>query len=312
MSRPAVIPGATTGALAAAYDAVIVGGGLQGIALAHGLAKRDYGHIAVLEAVYPGAGASGRNGEMIRSAFATDEWIGLFDESLRRWQTLSAELDFNVLFTKSGYLLLASTVEALAAAGRNVDVQRRHGLHVDLLDHDDVRRLCPAMAPDMIAGGVLQRDAGFAHHDATLWAYARAAARRRDPPLHDRDRDRGLGGRRRRAQDGPRRNLHPRRGRCRRRTGARDRAPRRRRRAGRDLPSRGDGDRAAGAVPAPRSQLAGGHGLLPSDHKGRVRRRDRAGCAAPELEHPLDAGRGARHGDEVRPSLPPPCRRACA
>lgn len=178
MKAGGVIPGATSAPLAASYDAVIVGGGLQGVALAYELAKREFGRIAVLEAAYPGSGASGRNGEMIRSAFATDEWIGLFDDSLRRWQALSAELDFNVLFTQAGYLLLASTPEALAAAGRNLDVQRRHGLRVDLLGQDDVRRLCPEMAPGMIAGGILQRDAGFAHHDATLWAYARAAAAR--------------------------------------------------------------------------------------------------------------------------------------
>jgi len=175
--RPRVIPGATPGEPAAAYDAVIVGGGLQGLALAYELAKRRFGRIVVLEAAYPGSGGSGRNGEMIRSAFATDEWIGLFDDSLRRWQTLSAELDFNVLFTRAGYLLLASTEEALAAARRNLALQRRHGLHVDLLGHDEVRRLCPEMAPEMIAGGIVQHDAGFAHHDATVWAYAQAAAR---------------------------------------------------------------------------------------------------------------------------------------
>ncbi len=173
-----VIPGATTAALASVYDAVIVGGGLQGIALAYELAKREFGRVAVIEAAYPGAGASGRNGGMIRSAFATEEWIGLFDDSLRRWQTLSAELDFNVLFTSAGYLSLASTPDAFEAARRNVTLQRRHGLRVELLGHDAVRDLCPEMAPRMIAGGVLQTDAGFAHHDATLWAYAQAAARR--------------------------------------------------------------------------------------------------------------------------------------
>lgn len=175
---PRVIPGATSGPLAAAYDVVIVGGGIQGLALAYELAKLGVGRIAVLEAFYPGSGASGRNGEMIRSAFATEEWIGLFDDSLRRWQHLSAELDFNVLFTKAGYLLLASTPEAFAAAARNVELQRRHGLHVDLLNRDDVLALCPALAPDMVAGGIVQRDAGFAHHDAAVWAYAQAAARR--------------------------------------------------------------------------------------------------------------------------------------
>jgi sarcosine oxidase subunit beta len=171
-----VLPGATTAALAAAYDAVIVGGGIQGVALAYELAGRRFGRIAVLDAAYPGSGGSGRNGEMIRSAFATREWIGLFDASLRRWQTLSAELDFNVLFTKAGYVLLASTPEAYASFARDLEVQREQGLRVDLIGHDEVRALCPEMAPELIVGALYQHDAGFAHHDAVLWAYARAAA----------------------------------------------------------------------------------------------------------------------------------------
>jgi heterotetrameric sarcosine oxidase beta subunit len=172
-----VLPSTASGELLRTYDVVIIGAGLQGLALAYELAKRRYGRIAVVDAAYPGSGASGRNGEMIRSAFASPEWIGLYDDSLRRWQTLSAELDFNVLFTKAGYLLLASSDEDFRAHRRLLELRRGHGLHVELLDHDAVRELCPAMAPEMIAGGTLQTDAGFAHHDATVWAYAQAASR---------------------------------------------------------------------------------------------------------------------------------------
>jgi sarcosine oxidase subunit beta len=107
---------------------VVIGAGIQGLALAYELAKLGAGRIAVIERGYPGCGASGRNGEMIRSAFASPEWIGLFDESLRRWQTLSAELEFNVLFTPAGYLMLASTPEAAQAQRGYVDRQREHGL----------------------------------------------------------------------------------------------------------------------------------------------------------------------------------------
>lgn len=171
-----VLPGATTNELAPAYDAVIVGAGLMGLGLSYELGRRGYGRIAVLDTAYPGAGASGRNGEMIRSAFASSEWIGLFTDSLQRWHTLSAQLDFNVLFTQAGYLLLASTDEAFRVFSATHQLQRTFGLHVDLLDAIDVLGLCPEIAPDMVAGGILQTDAGFAHHDATVWAYARAAA----------------------------------------------------------------------------------------------------------------------------------------
>ena len=172
-----VIPGATVGEPGRTCDAVIIGAGIQGLGLAYELARREFGRVIVLDAAYPGSGASGRNGEMIRSAFASPEWIGLFDESLRRWQGLSAELDFNVLFTRAGYLLLASSADAFEGLKRARQVQLAYGLHVELLDHAAVREACPALSPAMIAGGLLQTDAGFAHHDAAVWAYARQAAR---------------------------------------------------------------------------------------------------------------------------------------
>ena len=172
------IPGTRTGELRSTYDVVVVGAGIQGLALAYELAKLGAGRIAVLERGYPGCGASGRNGEMIRSAFASPEWIRFFDESLRRWQTLSAELEFNVLFTPPGYLILASTPELAAAQPGYVERQHEYGLHTELLNVEQVRELCPPLNPDLVAGGILQHDGGFAHHDACVWGYAQAAARR--------------------------------------------------------------------------------------------------------------------------------------
>lgn len=107
------VPGVTHGPLRHSYEIVIVGAGVQGLALAYELARRGVRDVAVLDAGYPGCGASGRCGEMIRSAFASPEWVGFFDASLRRWHELSAELGFNVLFTPAGYLVLASTDEEL-------------------------------------------------------------------------------------------------------------------------------------------------------------------------------------------------------
>jgi sarcosine oxidase subunit beta len=159
------------------YDVVIIGGGAQGLSLAYNLASKGLSNVAVLDKSYPGSGASGRNGEMIRSAFASEEWIRLFDASLTVWETLSRELDFNIMFNRRGYLVLASTSEEMAICRSCFELQKKFGLNTQLLDDIDVYKLIPALSPEMIAGGVLQPDAGFARHDALIWAYGRAARR---------------------------------------------------------------------------------------------------------------------------------------
>ena len=120
-----VVPGATSAGLRATCDVVIVGAGVQGLALAYELGRRGLGNVAAVDAAYPGAGASVRNGELIRSAFASVEWTAFFHESLRRWHGLSAELDFNVLFTPAGYLVLATTPAELYGALRGRRCRRR-------------------------------------------------------------------------------------------------------------------------------------------------------------------------------------------
>ncbi len=159
------------------YDVVIVGGGVQGLSLAYNLARGGLHKVAVLEKSYIGSGASGRNGEMIRSAFASEEWIRLFDKSLRIWETLSGELDFNVMFTRCGYLVLASTSEEMAACQNNIKRQNELGLGTCLVDAEEVINLIPALNTQVVTGGIFQSDGGFARHDAVVWAYARAARR---------------------------------------------------------------------------------------------------------------------------------------
>jgi sarcosine oxidase subunit beta len=171
------VPGVTSSSLRRSYDVVIVGAGVQGLALAYELAKRGVTNVAVLERRYPGAGASGRNGELIRSAFSSLEWCGLFNESLRRWESLSAELDFNVLFSPSGYLVVASTPEQLDRCRGDVTSQAAYGVRSSLVTEDQALEIAPCLNRDLVRGGVYQDRAGFAHHDAVVWAYSRAAAR---------------------------------------------------------------------------------------------------------------------------------------
>jgi heterotetrameric sarcosine oxidase beta subunit len=159
------------------YDAVIIGGGVQGLSLAYHLARKGFGKVGVMEKSYLGSGASGRNGEMLRSAFASAAWIRFFDKSLKMWETLAAELNFNVMYTRCGYLVLASTPEEMARCAANVKIQRSFGLATELLSAHDVNKLIPAINPGMAMGGILQKDGGFARHDAVVWAFAQAAAR---------------------------------------------------------------------------------------------------------------------------------------
>jgi sarcosine oxidase subunit beta len=159
------------------YDIVIIGGGVQGLSLAYNLAKNGVKKVVVLDKSVIGSGASSRNGEMIRSAFGSRAWIRFFDASLSLWETLSAELDFNVMYTRCGYLVLASTDEESAMFGELVDLQRSLGLKTLHLDREAVLERVPALNPEAAAGGILQPEGGFARHDAVVWAYERACRR---------------------------------------------------------------------------------------------------------------------------------------
>jgi sarcosine oxidase subunit beta len=169
--------GVTRSELRSAYEVVIVGGGVHGLALAHGLADRGIRDVAVLEARWPGSGASGRNGELIRSAFGAIEWIQFYEHSVRLWHELSAKLDFNVLFTAGGYTVIASNQEDLERCRDAVTRQQAHGVNTHLVTTDEIRELVPAIAPEAALGGYHQVDGGYAHHDAVVWGYAQAAAR---------------------------------------------------------------------------------------------------------------------------------------
>lgn len=170
-------PGVRTGDPGTSYDVVVIGAGIQGLSTAYELAKRGAGRIAVLDRSWPGGGASGRNGELVRSIFSSPEWVGLFDLSLKRWHELSAELEMNVLFNPAGYLVLASTDQQWANAQRDHAYHRSVGVDSELLTAEEVRRLVPALNAELVRGGVVQRSGGFAHHDAVNWGYLAAAAR---------------------------------------------------------------------------------------------------------------------------------------
>lgn len=171
------MPGLFRGPLPATASVVVIGAGISGLATAYELARRGVRDVLVLDAGYPGVGASGRNGELVRSAFSSREWATLFDISLRTWQTLSDELGANTLFTRAGYVVLASGDDQVAMCRRSVERHRELGIGTEWLEPADIARLLPALAPGYARAGFHQADGGYAHHDATIWAYVRAAAR---------------------------------------------------------------------------------------------------------------------------------------
>jgi|TARA_R110002072_G_scaffold19100_32_gene71239 sarcosine oxidase subunit beta len=163
------------------YDVVIVGAGGQGLATAYYLAK-NHGvtNVAVLEKGWLGGGNTGRNTTIIRSNYFYPESAALYDMSVRLYERLSRDLNYNVMFSQRGMLVTAHSEPEMEMAARQVNAMRLNGVDAELLDRDQVRKLVPVMnfGPDMrypIHGGVFQKRGGTGRHDAVAWGYARAA-----------------------------------------------------------------------------------------------------------------------------------------
>src|SRR3954469_10254385 len=163
------------------YDVVIVGGGGHGLATAYYLAK-EHGvrNVAVLEKGPIGLGNTGRNTTIIRSNYLWDASARIYEHSLKLWEGLSAELNFNVMLSQRGVLNLAHNEADIREGRRRVNANRLNGIDAEWLDAGAVKRFCPILniAPDArypVLGATLQRRGGVARHDAGAWGYARAA-----------------------------------------------------------------------------------------------------------------------------------------
>jgi sarcosine oxidase subunit beta len=162
------------------YDALIVGGGGHGLGTAYYLA-RDHGlrNIAVLEKSWIGGGNTGRNTTVIRSNYLYDESAALYDHALKLWEGLSQELNYNVMFSPRGVMMLAHTVHDEQVSKRHVHANRAAGVDNEWLTAAEARAFCPLLnIGDIrypVLGAALQRRGGTARHDAVAWGYARAA-----------------------------------------------------------------------------------------------------------------------------------------
>jgi sarcosine oxidase subunit beta len=165
-----------------AYDVVIVGGGAHGLAIAYELAKRGAKKIAVLERSYIGAGGSGRNTTIIRANYRTPEGVAFYKESLRLYEQLAQELDYNLLFSQQGHLTLAHAERAVNVAHERAEVNRSLGVDSRVVYPEEIGKLCPALdlsdrPPFPIMAALYHPPGGVIRHDAVVWAYARMADR---------------------------------------------------------------------------------------------------------------------------------------
>jgi sarcosine oxidase, subunit beta len=163
-----------------AYDAIIVGGGGHGLGAAYYLAKEHgLSNVAVLEKGWIGGGNTGRNTTIIRSNYLRDESAALYDHALKMWEGLSQDLNYNVMFSQRGVLMLAHTVHDVQVFKRHVHANRANGVDNEWLTPDEARAVCPLLQIDDIRypvlGAAFQRRGGTARHDAVAWGYARAA-----------------------------------------------------------------------------------------------------------------------------------------
>ncbi|MEM8627228.1 MAG: sarcosine oxidase subunit beta family protein [Pseudomonadota bacterium] len=162
------------------YDVVIVGGGGHGLATAYYLAAvHGVRNVAVLEKGWLGSGNIGRNTTIVRSNYMLHGNEPFYELSLKLWEGLTQELDYNVMFSQRGIINLFHTDGQRDAFARRGNSMILHGADAVLLDRDGVRRYAPMVDLDNgrfpVLGGLLQPRAGTARHDAVAWGYARGA-----------------------------------------------------------------------------------------------------------------------------------------
>jgi sarcosine oxidase, subunit beta len=166
------------------YDVVIIGGGGHGLATAYYLAK-EHGitDVAVIEKGWLGGGNTGRNTTVVRSNYLWDESAHLYEHSLKLWEGLSQDLNFNVMFSQRGLLSLGHNQHEMREISRRVNANRLNGIDSEILSAEQVKEFCPVLdcrpnARHPVLGASLQRRGGVARHDAVAWGYARGADNR--------------------------------------------------------------------------------------------------------------------------------------
>ena len=161
------------------YDVIIIGAGGHGLATSYYLAK-EHGikNIAVLERGWLGGGNTGRNTTVIRSDYLWDESSAIYNHSVRLYETLSQELNYNLMFSQRGLIFLAHTEHDMEEIQRRNNAIRMNDIDSEILTPKQIKKLVPHLNLNChypVKGALLQQRAGTARHDAVAWGFARAA-----------------------------------------------------------------------------------------------------------------------------------------
>ena len=163
------------------YDVVIIGGGVHGLATAYYLAaNHGITNVAVLDKAYLGSGGSGRNTAIVRSNYLTPEGVAFYDRSLELYNSMSNDLNLNVMFSERGHMTLAHTDGALRTMNWRAEVNKLQDIDSSVITPAEVKELAPSLdvSPDTrypILGALYHPPGGTIRHDAVVWGYARGA-----------------------------------------------------------------------------------------------------------------------------------------
>ena len=166
--------------LKSGYDVVVIGGGGHGLATAYYLARKHGAtRVAVLERGWIGGGNSGRNTQVVRSNYFHGASSSFYDHSLKLYEGLSRELNFNIMLSQRGVVNLGHSEHELEMIRRWCNAIRMSGVDSDMLTVAEIQKLAPPLELNgrfPVLGGFIQRRAGICRHDSVVWGYARGAS----------------------------------------------------------------------------------------------------------------------------------------